>query len=122
MRYELALTQTEGNNQYWTIKGLPYVNWEGKTEPDTRLVGGDTACDSVESIIQYVYSALYAEYQCSDALKAGDIFESAPCKANKFLTFNDRFGTFDIPALRFSCVSFHVKMENLTILIPAKSA
>lgn len=114
MNYKLELESEAGNNQVWVIRGLEAGRGisEGYEDPlpDYRLwlVGMEESCDTAESIMRGVHSALYSLLQTDERLLDGDTFESSPCVANKFLNWSSDFGTFQIPAMRFVCRGVHV--------------
>jgi ribosomal protein L37AE/L43A len=61
----------------WYVFGLPSEDYEGKKYPDSVIFPGmNHAMNTIESTTQGIYEALYDEFQTSESLEVGDIFDT----------------------------------------------
>jgi hypothetical protein len=106
------------NGWSWFLPGLPSWDWYDEVEDaetELVLVGLNHACDTPGSVVGGVYSALYDHHQVSEGkygFKDGDVIESDATRINKYHSWDDGFGTVDVPAMRFRVESFHVILEE----------
>lgn len=79
---------------------------------ETRLllVGLNHACDTPASVVAGVFGALYDHPP--HGLQDGDTIVSLPTKVNCYHRWDERFGSFTVPAMRFRVDGVHVVLED----------
>ncbi len=112
--YNLIVRQIPRNNWRWVIEGLEANDSfpEKHATPDTTLwlVGMYHSLDTIENMMQAVYSTLYDELQVNEAIKDGDRFESKELQVSSGLSYENRV-MVTIPAMSFVVRGCHLVKE-----------